>query len=228
VVTITLIVINVVIFLITVIQAGGTADLSRSSWFRQGTLTPILVASGQYWRLLTSGFLHLSVTHIGLNMLALYFVGLPLERIIGRWRFLVVYLMSLLGGSVAVMLFADVASSAVGASGAIFGLMGALVVVFRRFSYDLRQLMIVVVINLGITFVIPGISWQAHVGGLLVGAVVGAAMVYPPAKSRLIWQVGVCVGVLAIMVGLLVFRDAQIGSWNCVDVTGGLSCIPAR
>jgi membrane associated rhomboid family serine protease len=226
-VTISLIAINIVVFVITVIQAGGTADLERSSWFRQGALTPILVSSGEYWRLLTSGFLHLSVTHIGLNMLALYFVGLPLERTIGRWRFLTVYLLSLLGGSIAVMLFADPGSTAVGASGAIFGLLGALVAVFVRFRYELRQLMIVVVINLVITFAIPGISWQAHLGGLVVGGIVGVAMVYPPPKTRTAWQVGVCIAVLAALVGLLILRDAQIGQWSCVDVPDGLSCMPA-
>jgi membrane associated rhomboid family serine protease len=209
-ITIALIAINVAVFVITAIQAGGTDSLGRSGWFGDGILVPSLVASGDWWRLLTSGFLHLSITHIGLNMLALYFVGLPLERVVGRWRFLAIYLLSLLGGSVTVMLFADSTGGAVGASGAIFGLMGALVAVFLRFRYDLRQLMIVVVINLAITFVIPGISWQAHVGGLIVGGIAGAAMVYPPPKTRLAWQIGVCVGLLAVLAVLLVIRIGQI------------------
>ena len=105
--TIGLIIANVLIFVVTVIQAGGTDHLERSSWFSGGVLVPSDVAEGEWWRLITSGFLHLSITHIALNMVALYFVGLPLERVVGRWRFLVIYFLSLLGGSVAVMLFAD-------------------------------------------------------------------------------------------------------------------------
>lgn len=208
--TIGLIIANVLIFVVTVIQAGGTDHLERSSWFSGGVLVPSDVAEGEWWRLITSGFLHLSITHIALNMVALYFVGLPLERVVGRWRFLVIYFLSLLGGSVAVMLFADPDSGAVGASGAIFGLMGALVAVFLRFRYDLRQVVFVVVINLGITFVIPGISWQAHVGGLVVGGLAGAAMVYPPAKSRLAWQIGASVGLLVVLGALLVIAIGQI------------------
>lgn len=209
-VTIGLIVINIAVFVITAVQAGGTDSLGQSSWFNGGVLVPAAVADGDWWRLLTSGFLHLSITHIGLNMLSLYFVGLPLERVMGRWRFLSIYVLSLLGGSVAVMVFAGPTSGAVGASGAIFGLMGALVPVWLRFHYDLRPLMIVVVINLAITFVVAGISWQAHIGGLVVGGIAGAAMVYPPAKTRLAWQVGICVGLLVLMAVVLVVRTSQI------------------
>lgn len=208
--TIGLIIANVVIFVITVIQAGGTDHMERSSWFSGGMLIPSAVADGQWWRLITSGFLHLSVMHIALNMVALYFVGLPLERVVGRWRFLVIYFLSLLGGSTAVMLFASPNSGAVGASGAIFGLMGALAVAFLRFHNDLRQVMLVVVVNLGITFIIPGISWQAHVGGLIVGALAGAAMVFPPAKSRLAWQVGASVGLLVVLIALVAWSVSQI------------------
>ena len=225
-VTIGLIVVNVAVFLVTAVQAHGTSDLSRSSWFRDGTLTPLFVASGDWWRLVTGGFLHVSVEHIALNMLSLYFVGLPLERIVGRGRFLIIYLLSLLGGSVSVMLFSPIGTPTAGASGAIFGLMGALVVVFRRFRYDLRQLLIVLALNLFITFGVSGISWQAHLGGLVVGAATCAAMVYPPAPVRVRWQVGVCVGIVVVLAALLVVRDGQIGAWDCTPVPGGASCVP--
>ena len=88
------------------------------------------------------------------------------------------------------MLFSAPFGPTIGASGAIYGLMGALLVTFKRLGYDLRQLLIVVAINVYITFQFPGISWQGHLGGLVVGAIVGAAMVYPPQQSRRQWQWG--------------------------------------
>ncbi len=217
-VTFVLIGINVLIFLITAIQAGSGVDLSPSRIFQDGTLAPTLVASGQWWRLLTSGFLHLSVIHIGLNMLSLYFVGVGLERILGRTRFLAVYLLALLGGSASVMLFTDPLSSAVGASGAIFGILGGLVVVFKRFRYDMRQLIFVLAINLYLSFQIQGISWQAHVGGLVVGAAVTAAMVYPGQAIRKRVQIGAVVVVLVLVAAAVVFSDTQIGV-RCSDIT---------
>ena len=128
-----------------------------------------------------------------MNMLSLYLIGVGLERILGRVRFAVVYLLSLLGGSVAVFLFSGVVTATAGASGAIFGLLGALAVTFKRLNLDLRQLGAIIVLNLVITFTAPGISWQAHLGGFVVGAIVGAAMVYPPAKTPRGLAVG-CLG----------------------------------
>jgi membrane associated rhomboid family serine protease len=119
-------------------------------------------------------------------------------------------------------------SLTIGASGAIYGLMGALLVTFKRLRYDLRQLLIIVALNVFITFQVPGISWQGHLGGLVVGAVVGAAMVYPPQQSRKAWQWGTCVGVVAVLLGLVIVRDAQIGNWFCLYSTQGISCVPAH
>jgi len=218
IVTYALIAVNVAIFLVTAVQAKSGVELGGSRIFQQAVLSPTLVASGQWWRLISSGFLHLSVIHIGLNMLSLYFLGVPAERMLGRARFGVVYLMSLLGGSIAVMLFTDQLSTEAGASGAIFGLMGALVVVFRRFKYDLRQLVIVLAINLYLSFQLSGISWQAHLGGLLVGAAVTAAMVYPPARLRTRVQIGTVVGLVIVMAVLLIVRDGQI-ALRCTDLT---------
>ncbi len=217
-ITFALIGVNVLIFLLTAVQARSGVDLSPSRIFQNGTLAPSLVASGQWWRLLSSGFLHLSVIHIGLNMVSLYIIGITLERILGRSRFLVVYLLALLGGSASVMLFAQPLSSAVGASGAIFGLMGGLVVVFRRFRYDMRQLLIVLAINLFLSFQLTGISWQAHVGGLVVGAAMTAALVYPPPAVRKKVQVGVVVGLVVVMAAAVTVRDTQI-SPRCTDIT---------
>ena len=220
-VTYALIAVNVVIFLITAIQAQSGLDMSRSTLFNDGALSPVLVSSGQYWRLLTSGFLHLSVTHIALNMLSLYFLGLPLERMLGRLRFAVVYFVALLGGAVFALLFSADLSLSAGASGAIFGLMGGLVVAFKRFKYDLRQLLIVLAINLFLSFQLPGISWQDHIGGLIAGAALTVAMVYPGRAIRTRVQVGSVVALLVLFAVLVIVRDHQLGSTFCsIDVDG--------
>src|SRR6476659_9870427 len=105
VVSMTLIAINLAFFLVTALQARSAMDLSRSALYVQGGLIAAEVASGEYWRLLTAGFLHANLIHIATNMISLYILGLPLERILGRGRFVVIYLLSLLGASVSVMLF---------------------------------------------------------------------------------------------------------------------------
>ena len=219
VVTFGLIAINVLIFLITGLQARSGVDLSGSSLFQNGVLVPGQVAVGEWWRLLSSGFLHLSVIHVGLNMLSLYFLGVGLERMLGCWRFLAVYLLAMLGGSAAVMLLTDPGSAVAGASGAIFGLMGGLVVVFRKFRYDMRQLVFVLAINLYLSFQLSGISWQGHIGGLVIGAAVTAAMVYPRPAIRRNVEMGAGIAVVVLVVALVLFRDAQI-SVRCQEISG--------
>ena len=128
----------------------------------------------QPWRMLTSLFVHSqsSFLHILFNMYSLYIFGRILEQLLGRWRFLALYLISGLGGSVAVLLLMDPRTAVVGASGAIFGLLGAFFVIQRRLGGNNLQLVIVIGLNLVIGFVVPGIAWQAHIGGLVVGALV--------------------------------------------------------
>jgi len=229
VVSIVVIGINLAFFLVTALQARSAMNLSPSALYLQGGLIPAEVASGEYWRLLTSGFLQGSLIHLAMNMISLYILGLPLERMLGRGRFLTIYLLSLLGSSVSVMLFSPPFGLTIGASGAIYGLMGALVVTFKRFGFDLRQLLVVVALNVYITFQVPGISWQGHLGGLVVGAVMGAAMVYPPQPVRKQWMWGTAIGVLVVLTGLLIIRNGQIGEWFCVyDAVGRGGCIPAH
>ncbi len=227
-VSMVLIGINLVAFVVTALQARSVMDLSDSALYTRGGLIPVEVASGEYWRLLTGGFLHGSLIHIATNMISLYILGIPLERILGRGRFLVIYLLSLLGASVSVLVFSAPVSLTIGASGAIYGLMGALLVTFKRLRYDLRQLLVIVALNVFITFQVPGISWQGHLGGLVVGAIVGAAMVYPPQQSRKAWQWGTCIGVLVVLLGVVIVRDAQIGNWFCLYSVQGISCVPAH
>lgn len=228
VVSMVLIGLNLVAFLATAVQARSAMDLSDSGLYQRGALIPIEVSSGEYWRLLTAGFLHANLIHIATNMISLYILGIPLERILGRGRFLLIYLLSLLGASVSVLLFSAPFVPTIGASGAIYGLMGALLVTFKRLRYELRPLLIVLALNIYVTFQFSGISWQGHLGGLVVGAVVGAAMVYPPPESRRTWQWGTAIGVVVVLVGLAVLRDAQLGEWFCLYDTRGISCVPAH
>ena len=131
------------------------------------------IAPFEPWRLLTMALVHASFWHLALNMLALWMLGRILEPLIGHTRFLVLYLVSALGGSVAMALIAP-AVPAVGASGAIFGLFGALIVIGRHIGAEVTGIMIVLAINLALGF-LPGmnLAWQAHVGGLVAGAVAG-------------------------------------------------------
>ena len=128
-------------------------------------------------------FTHVEPLHIGFNMLALYFLGPMLENVLGRARFLAVYLVSGLAGSAAVMLFSDPHIQTLGASGAIFGLMGALAVVALKVRGQVQTVLIWIALNLVFTFTASGISWQGHIGGLVGGVVLGAAMVYAPAAA---------------------------------------------
>ncbi|MBG0820006.1 rhomboid family intramembrane serine protease [Planomonospora sp. ID91781] len=162
---------------------------------------------GEWWRLITGAFLHspldagsFALTHILFNMWALYAIGPELERRLGSTRFLALYLLSALGGSVAVYLFGI---AAVGASGAIYGMFGALFVVSRKLGYDVRGVLWLIGINVVITFMVPNISWQGHLGGLVTGVVVAAALVHAPARNRTTVQLAGCAAVLLILVAVV-------------------------
>ncbi|MBM9468458.1 rhomboid family intramembrane serine protease [Nakamurella leprariae] len=215
VVTYALIAVNLAFFVVTALQARAVMTVTQSSLYLQGALLPELASTGEWWRVLTSGFLHVGLWHIAVNMFSLYFLGLPLERILGRVRFGVVYGLSLLGGSAAVMLFSDPLVPTAGASGAIFGLMGALLVTVRRLRYDARQLIAIVVINLIITFQVSNISWQAHLGGLVVGAAIGAVMVYPPREQRKRWQLLGSIGIGVVLIAVMAVRAVSLPHQYC-------------
>jgi len=176
------------------------------------------VADGQWYRLITSAFLHeplgsgLGILHIGFNMWALIIVGPPLERELGRLRFLAVYLVSALGGSVLFYLIAPANAGAYGASGAIFGLFGAFFVMARRLRMDSRQIVFLIVLNLASGFIVPNIGWQAHVGGLIAGSALTAAYAYAPRQNRTLIQLAATVGILALIIAGVVVRDYQLVS----------------
>lgn len=158
------------------------------------------VADGAWWQLATSAFTHVQLLHVAFNMLALYFLGPSLESVLGRARFLAVYLVSALAGSAAVMVLSAPNTQTVGASGAIFGLFGALLVVALKVGGQVQQIMIWLGLNLVITFTVPGISWQGHLGGLVAGATLAAAIVYAPRERRglLQWSAVAAVVLLAV------------------------------
>jgi len=165
------------------------------------------VSGGAYWQVLTSAFSHENVLHLGFNMLALYFLGPMLEQVLGRPRFLAVYFVSAFTASAAVMLLSNPNSQTLGASGSIFGLMGALVVVAFKVKADLRQILFWLGLNLVFTFYNTGsISWQGHLGGLLGGALTAAIIVYAPRKRREVIQ---WTGIVLVLVVALVVIAAQ-------------------
>jgi membrane associated rhomboid family serine protease len=168
------------------------------------------VADGQLYRLLTSAFLHYGAMHLLLNMWALYVVGPPLEGLLGRARFGALYLLSALGGSVAVYLLAPLDTATAGASGAIFGLFGAMLIVGRRLQMDIGWVAAIIGINLVFTFTIPRISWQGHVGGLITGLLVACAYVYPAPGIRNRVQALVSIALLALFVALIWWRTAEL------------------
>ncbi|MDX2527738.1 rhomboid family intramembrane serine protease [Streptomyces europaeiscabiei] len=171
------------------------------------------VAEGQWYRLVTSMFLHSSssVTHILFNMLSLWWIGGPLEAALGRVRYLALYFVSGLAGSALTYLLAEQNQPSLGASGAIFGLFGATGVLMRRLNYDMRPLIILLVINLIFTFSpMFNIAWEAHVGGLVAGVLIGYAMVHAPRERRALIQYGACALVLAAVVVMTLLRTAQL------------------
>ena len=168
------------------------------------------VADGQVYRLVTSAFLHYGPMHLLLNMWALYVVGPPLESLLGRTRFSALYLLSALGGSVAVYLLAPLNTATVGASGAIFGLFGATLIVGKRMQMDIGWVAAIIIINLVFTFTIPQISWQGHLGGLVTGLLVAVAYVYPAPERRNQVQAAASLALLALFVALIWWRTAEL------------------
>ena len=169
IVTTTLIAINVGIYLLQL--AGGAPVNANDGWiFQHGALYGPLVADGDWYRLITAAFLHFGPIHLAMNMLALWWIGRPLEAWLGPVRYLLLYLVSGLAGS-AGALIANPEAVTVGASGAIFGILGAAIVLERQQTYVLGGSAItLLVVNLAFTFAVPGISIGGHLGGLAGGA----------------------------------------------------------
>ena len=138
--------------------------------------------NGEYWRLLTVALTHGGLMHLFFNMYALLVLGNTLESAIGRNKFLAIFLISQLGASFASIYFGAINVVSVGASGAIFGLFGAMVVISKRFGLETKQVYVIVGINFVIGFIFPGIDWHAHLGGLISGFI-AASVLLSPARS---------------------------------------------
>jgi membrane associated rhomboid family serine protease len=174
-VTKALIAVNVLVFLVNLAQ-GASLGRNGGDLFIRGLLFGPVVADGEWWRLLTAAFLHGSLLHIGFNMLMLWWIGAPVEEALGRGRFLALYLVSALAGSAGALMFAPQAFT-VGASGAIFGILGAALVFERQRNYVLGgSALSIILLNLVLTFAVPNISIGGHVGGLVGGALCGLAL----------------------------------------------------
>lgn len=161
---------NVAIYLLQLAQ-GAPIEANRGSIFENGALYGPLVADGEWWRLLTAAFLHYGPVHLAMNMLVLYLFGPALEGVLGSGRFLLLYLAAGLAGSAGALLLSAPAAVTVGASGAIYGLFGAILLLERQGTYVFGgSVLPLLVINLAITFFVPGISIGGHLGGLAGGA----------------------------------------------------------
>jgi rhomboid protease GluP len=129
------------------------------------------VGAGEYYRILTVALIHGGIMHLGFNMYALLVLGNPLELAFGKVRFFSIFFISLITGSLASLALNPVNQPSVGASGALFGLFGAFVIVGRRIGADVKATLVIIGINFGIAFVVPGVDWHAHLGGLIGGVI---------------------------------------------------------
>ncbi|MFD1824282.1 MULTISPECIES: rhomboid family intramembrane serine protease [Mumia] len=168
------------------------------------------VADGAYWRMLSSAFLHASILHIAFNMYALYLFGPVLERYLGTARFLLAYLTSAVAASVFVYWLSTPHQTTLGASGAIFALFGMALVVMYKQGQDVRGLLALVAINAAITFIVPNISWQGHLGGFVTGLVLGAVFAYAPRARRNLVQCAAFGAIWAAIIGATVARTLQL------------------
>lgn len=209
----TLVALNVLVYLAELVNSNALVNDGAMVGKFSSTIG---VADGQWYRLITSAFLHeppnggFGIFHIAFNMWALIVVGPALERLLGRVRFLTVYLVSALGGSVFFYLIAAPTAVGLGASGAIFGLFGAWFVLAKRLRLDARAVIGLIVLNLVISFTVHGIAWQAHVGGLIAGSALTAAYAYAPRNNRALTQVAATVAMVGLLVAGVVIRDHQL------------------
>jgi membrane associated rhomboid family serine protease len=209
VVTLTIIGMCVVSWVLQLVTAG--------TWTQQWAFAPS-VGLDEPWRFVTAAFLHsTSPLHILFNMYALWILGPFLEQAFGRGRFIALYLVAAVGGSVGIVLLSSPESfgiwytGAVGASGAVFGLFGAIIPALRRMGRSATQIVVLIAVNMAIPLFVPGIAWQAHLGGLAVGLVIGAGYAAAPRERQALvgWALPAAVGVVLVVVTL--WKYASVG-----------------
>ena len=210
---------NVVVYVLTATARGASFNdpasgaPGRGIFFYWQLLPYYVKTDDRYYELITSAFLHASVLHIASNMIALVFLGPPLEELLGRWRFLALYFLSALGGSAAIYAFGNELATTVGASGAVFGLFGACLVLYRRLGLDLQYLIAIVALNFAFTFSVQGISRLGHIGGFVTGAVIALAIGgLPSTRARIATRVQLAgIGGIALLLVLTVV--VRTASW---------------
>jgi membrane associated rhomboid family serine protease len=209
-VTMTIMAINIVIFVYITIADPNSLSGSRitNAQFDIGLFEPSLSVNGEWYRLVTSGFLHFGIIHIGFNMYLLYMLGQMLEPSLGRIRFLAVYMAGLLGGSAGAILLSDVGTVSGGASGAVFGLLGLAFVGYYMQGINPLNTSIgsLLMLNLFITFLFPRISIGGHLGGVAAGGLCALVMMAPRHKAYPRWMsyaTPLAVSVLAVVISVV-------------------------
>ncbi len=198
------------------LRPNGVCDLQNGFVQLQGSQASCSgqwmpgVADGAWWQIITGGFTHVTITHIAFNMLALWMIGPQLELALGRVRFLALYLISLLVGSAVVMWAGSEYQLTIGASGAIYGLFGALLIVAHKVGGDMRALWALIAVNVVITFAVPNISWQGHLGGFVGGVLVAGILVYAPRQHRAAYQSAGLVALTVVTLVAIVVRTAAL------------------
>ncbi|MCT4354872.1 rhomboid family intramembrane serine protease [Streptomyces sp. Je 1-79] len=207
-----LIAVNLALFIAVQVAGDRLVDeLSLIGYAFSPPLGEIVgVADGEWYRLLTSTFLHQEIPHFLFNMLGLWVIGGIVEPELGRIRYATLCLLSGLSGSALAYLLAAPNQPSLGASGVVFGLIGAWAVLTRRRRYDMRPVILFVALSLLLTFTRPGISWEAHIGGLVGGALVTYGLLHAPRAKRNVVQYGACGLVLLIDLGLVLARSASL------------------
>lgn len=204
VVSMTLIGINVLAFLIQLATGDRASDI-----YQNGAMQGYVVADGDYWRLLTSAFLHAGWLHIAFNMYALYLFGPYVERALGTWRFITAYLTMAVFASVFVYVLTDPIVVTIGASGAVFGLFGMAMIFLLKAKQDISTLLVLLAINAFLSLR-GGISWQGHLGGFVIGCLLGLAFAYAPRDRRTLVQGAVLAAVWIGMIATIVVRTGQL------------------
>ena len=180
---------------------------------RWGMQPASIALNGQWYRLVTAMFLHASLLHLAFNMYVLFLLGPPLERVLGHGRFLTLFLVSGLGGSAASYAFSPLTTLSVGASGAIFGLMAAWIVVARRLHRDATQVLVLLALNVALGLVLPSVDWRAHLGGAITGAALAFVLTSgrgPAGRRALPQQVLALLVIVGILLAVILWRTAQI------------------
>jgi membrane associated rhomboid family serine protease len=231
-VTNVLVAIIVAVFVIEVFQSGVDGLLtgpSSEKLFRMGADYPPAIAAGETWRLLTSMFLHIGLIHLAVNAYSLYILGNVLEREVGRVRFLALYLLSGLFASAASYYFSPINTVSAGASGAIFGIFGAVFAINYRRRHTaqgamaMRAMAQIIVLNVIINVVFNNyLDWRAHVGGVIAGLIMGFAFAAPGRATKQRWiAIGGCVVVALATVATVMVRTDQIRTMS--ELLGTLS-----